>query len=348
MENVRLISEKASEECVVARVNQAFKKDKSLARDWNVFLWLHQPTPAMPRKHTYVNLETMFDFVGVTWRLLEIVGSQHPQQLRGLGGTSCWGGKKVGRKIKSVPESVCENFEFKHSSENELSWWQSSVSEGQVETRTIISKHVSLLSSTLFISTHIANEFNVTVAYVCIDPWSKSGEASPPTSAFSKIAYHAWECLKFSVPQLHRLEQNENYDWFNIYLGSVLTSDDWPVSVDLDLNLYIWLDIVKPVNVVRDLGVYTWTANYLWNIISAPSSVPVSSIFAALNLSVESSVPMSRRVWCRICDNQNGLLQLHSGSTSSVVNRSAATGPECSRQTHHWHWNTRAHHSSAS
>ena len=48
------------------------------------------------------------------------------------------------------------------------------------------------------------------------------------------------------------------------------------------------------------------------------------------------------------CDNQNGLLQLHSGSTSSVVNRSSATGPECSRQTHHWHRNTRAHHSSAS
>ena len=48
------------------------------------------------------------------------------------------------------------------------------------------------------------------------------------------------------------------------------------------------------------------------------------------------------------CDNQNGLLQLHSGSTSSVVNRSTATGPECSRQTHHWHRNTRAHYSSAS
>ena len=76
-----------------------------------------------------------------------------------------------------------------------------------------------------------------------------------------------------------------------------------------------------------------------------PSSVPVSSIFAALNPSVESSVPMSG---VGFCDNQNGLLQLHSGSISSVVNRSTATGPECSRQTHHWHWNTRAHHSSAS
>ena len=44
----------------------------------------------------------------------------------------------------------------------------------------------------------------------------------------------------------------------------------------------------------------TWTANYPWSITSAPSSVPVSSTLAALNPSVESSVPMSRRVWCRL------------------------------------------------
>ena len=44
----------------------------------------------------------------------------------------------------------------------------------------------------------------------------------------------------------------------------------------------------------------TWTANYPWNTISAPSSMPVSSIFAAFNPSVESSVPMSRRVWYRL------------------------------------------------
>ena len=30
----------------------------------------------------------------------------------------------------------------------------------------------------------------------------------------------------------------------------------WRKSSDLDLNLYIWPDIIKPVNVVRDLGVY--------------------------------------------------------------------------------------------
>ena len=39
----------------------------------------------------------------------------------------------------------------------------------------------------------------------------------------------------------------------------------------------------------------TWTANYPWNIISAPSSVPVSSIFAALNPSVESFRPNRRQ-----------------------------------------------------
>ena len=90
----------------------------------------------------------------------------------------------------------------------------------------------------------------------------------------------------------------------------------------------------------------------IWSKLSAISSAcMLTSIFAALNPSVESSVPvpMSRRVWyIGFCDNQNGLLQLHSGSTSSVVNRSTATGPECNRQTHHWHRNTRAHHSCAS
>ena len=64
--------------------------------------------------------------------------------------------------------------------------------------------------------------------------------------------------------------------------------------------------------------------------------------------------PSNPRCRCHVgsgigfCDNQNGLLQLHSSSASSVVNRSTATGPECSRQTHHWHRNTRAHHSCAS
>ena len=48
-----------------------------------------------------------------------------------------------------------------------------------------------------------------------------------------------------------------------------------------------------------------------------------------------------------LCDNQNGSLQLHSGSTSSVVNRSTAAGPESSCQTHHWHRNTTARHSCA-
>ena len=38
MENVRLISEEASDECVVVRVNQASKKDKSLTIDLKCLL----------------------------------------------------------------------------------------------------------------------------------------------------------------------------------------------------------------------------------------------------------------------------------------------------------------------
>ena len=90
--------------------------------------------------------------------------------------------------------------------------------------------------------------------------------------------------------------------------------------------------------------------DYPWSTISAPSFVSASSIFATLNPSGESSVPMSRRVWSGIgfCDNQNGLLQLYSGSTSSIVNRSTATCPECGSQSHYWHRNTRTYHSCAS
>ena len=40
-------------------------------------------------------------------------------------------------------------------------------------------------------------------------------------------------------------------------------------------------------------------------------------------------------------------LQLHSGSTPSVINRSTATCPECGYHTHHWHRNTRTRHSRA-
>ena len=71
---------------------------------------------------------------------------------------------------------------------------------------------------------------------------------------------------------------------------------------DLDLNLYIGPDIIKPVDVVCDLN---WNLLEQQTIHGTPyqyrtSSVPVSSIFAALNPSVESSVPMSRRVWYRL------------------------------------------------
>ena len=45
------------------------------------------------------------------------------------------------------------------------------------------------------------------------------------------------------------------------------------------------------------------------------------------------------------CNDQNGLLQLHSGSTASVDNWSTAACPECCRQTHNWHRNSRSHHS---
>ena len=45
---------------------------------------------------------------------------------------------------------------------------------------------------------------------------------------------------------------------------------------------------------------FTWTANYPWSSISAPSFVSAFSIFAALNPYGESSVPMSRRVWYRL------------------------------------------------
>ena len=64
--------------------------------------------------------------------------------------------------------------------------------------------------------------------------------------------------------------------------------------------------------------------------------------------------PTNPRCQCHVgsgigfCDNQNGLLQLHSGSTSSVVNWSIATCPECGCQTHYWHQNMRTHHSCAS
>ena len=64
------------------------------------------------------------------------------------------------------------------------------------------------------------------------------------------------------------------------------------------------------------------------------------SLFTNFLLISNNIHPSNPRCRCHVgsgvgfCDNQNGLLQLHSGSTSSVVNRSTATGPECSRQTH--------------
>ena len=72
-----------------------------------------------------------------------------------------------------------------------------------------------------------------------------------------------------------------------------------------------------------------------------------SSIFAALNPFVESSVPMSRQVWYRLLWQQEWITATPFWQHFLVINRSTATGPECSRQTHHGHRNTRTHHSCA-
>ena len=110
---------------------------------------------------------------------------------------------------------------------------------------------------------------------------------------------------------------------------------------DLDLNLYR-PDIIKPVNVVRDLCFYLDSELSMEHHISTIVRACIyylchlESIHRILSPDVTSGLVLAF-VTTRT-DYWN----------SSVVNRSTATGPECSRQTHHLHRNTRTHHSCAS
>ena len=116
---------------------------------------------------------------------------------------------------------------------------------------------------------------------------------------------------------------------------------------DLDLNLYIGLDIIKPVNVVRDLGVYLDSELSMKHHISTVVRACffhlrcLKSIRRILGADVTSGL-VSAFVTTRM-DYCNSILAALPQSSIDPLQR-----PECSRQTHHWHWNTRAHHSSAS
>ena len=121
----------------------------------------------------------------------------------------------------------------------------------------------------------------------------------PDNQRHSKCCYKAIELHRSKPSRCGAIREGSSWIQQRLSLDDFDQRRIWrksPISISISTSgqtsssRSMWFGILES----------TWTANHPWNTISAPSFVPASSIFAALNPSVESSVPMSRPVWYRL------------------------------------------------
>ena len=117
-------------------------------------------------------------------------------------------------------------------------------------------------------------------------------------------------------------------------------------TVHLDLNVYVGADVIKPVGVVRDLGVLLDAElNMDQNV-----KPVVRSCFSHLRRLKSVRRIFGREVtlglvWAFVTTRLDYCNSISSRRTSSGVNRSTYTSPERRRQTCRWNRDTGSHHS---